>query len=202
MDYQEYLKYKNSENWLSLKDLPSEQWLNIEGFENKYQISNWGRVKSLLRPGTNSGTRKTKILKPWHDKCGYALVGLTNRKIIRICYLSHRLVAKAFIPNPENKPVINHKNNIHDFNHVSNLEWMTSKENACHARDNHYMENARHRGSKNGFSKLIESQVIEIRQLFKSGQTNKTKLSQIFGVTDVLIGKIIRNEIWKHVQIN
>lgn len=90
-----------------------EIWRNIKDYPD-YQVSNMGRVKSL----GNNKTRKEKILKLQSDKDGYVIVGL-NSKTFKV----HRLVAQAFIPNPNNYPVVNHKNEIKDDNRVENLEW-------------------------------------------------------------------------------
>lgn len=115
-----------------------EVWEDIEGFEN-YQISNLGRVKSKerytkIKNGVMS-LRKEKILKLSHNKKGYAQTVLyKNKKPITVKI--HRLVAQAFIPNPENKPQVNHKDGNKDNNFVNNLEWLTDKENKQHAIKN------------------------------------------------------------------
>ena len=112
------LKMQQSE--LSKRD---EIWLDIEGYEGRYLVSNFGRVKSLI---TN------KILNQYKDRYGYLRVILSLNGKQKI-YLVHRLVAKAFIPNPENKLEVNHKDGNKENNHVDNLEWVTSKENVKHA---------------------------------------------------------------------
>lgn len=95
-----------------------EEWRTILGFEN-YQVSNTGMVRNAITG---------RMLKQRKDKYGYLVVALYKRssnKWIKV----HRLVALAFIPNPENKPCVNHKNEIKDCNAVWNLEWMTVAEN-------------------------------------------------------------------------
>ena len=98
-----------------------EIWCDIDGYEGLYQISNKGRVKSLYKGSE-------RILKLWDNGRGYLRVYLTKEntsKYIRV----HRLVARAFIPNPENKPQVNHKDENKLNNCVENLEWSTAKEN-------------------------------------------------------------------------
>lgn len=99
-----------------------EIWKNIEGYEN-YMVSNLGRVKSL----NYNRTCQERILKPGKNK-GYLQVYLCKDGKIKRFYL-HRLVAKVFIPNPENKPFINHRDETRSNNCVENLEWCTAKYN-------------------------------------------------------------------------
>lgn len=101
-----------------------EIWKDIEGYEQLYQISNLGNVKSL----GNDRARKDKILKPTKNKDGYLFVGL-NKQGNRKNHLIHRLVAKAFLPNPQNLPQVNHKNEIKTDNRVENLEFCDAKYN-------------------------------------------------------------------------
>jgi hypothetical protein len=106
-----------------------EVWRDIVGYERLYQVSNWGRVKSLPRNGT---IKEERILKPRVTKNGYLYVHFRNGNISKYVKI-HRLVAEAFIPNPENKPQVNHINGNKLDNRVDNLEWNTASENTMHA---------------------------------------------------------------------
>ena len=102
-----------------------EIWKNIVGYEGKYQISNLGRVKSLK---DRYGYRE-RILKPSTNKRGYKKVVLVKVGEKRKTFLVHRLVAEAFIPNPNNYSEVNHKDENPSNNNVDNLEWCTRKYN-------------------------------------------------------------------------
>lgn len=101
-----------------------EEYKDIEGYIGLYQVSNMGRVKSL----GNDKASKEQILKPAKDKGGYLCVKLYKQGKIKF-YFIHRLVAEAFIPNPNNLPQINHIDEDKTNNTISNLEWCTSKYN-------------------------------------------------------------------------
>lgn len=101
-----------------------EQWKSIQGYDGEYSISSYGRVKSFKR-------NEPVILRQSRNQRGYKQVAL-NSKTTKV----HRLVAEAFIPNPENKLQVNHKDSDKTNNHVDNLEWMTNLENFTHSVDN------------------------------------------------------------------
>lgn len=109
-----------------------EVWKDIEGFEGLYQVSNLGNVRSLDRYVSHlSGgecLKKGRILKPYIDKDGYKKVILCKYGEKRL-QVVHRLVAQTFIPNINNLPFINHKDENKTNNRVDNLEWCTQKYN-------------------------------------------------------------------------
>lgn len=109
----------------------NEIWKDIPGYEGYYQVSNLGRVKSLSRIVANplgAYISKERILKLTHRKDGYINTSLLKDKVAKKMFV-HRLVAMAFIPNPNNYPDINHKDENPSNNCVENLEWCTEKYN-------------------------------------------------------------------------
>ena len=108
-----------------------EIWKDIEGYEGLYQVSNMGRVKSVERmkwSGKCYYKAPERILKPRKNGGGYLVVMLSKNGKVKTCRV-HRLVATAFIPNPNNLPQINHIDENKGNNHMENLEWCDSKYN-------------------------------------------------------------------------
>lgn len=113
-----------------------EEWRSIKGYEGKYEVSSFGRVKSLSRfkcllHGKEKNTHE-KILKFDQHKNGYLFVHLYNNGSKR-AYSVHRLVAEAFIPNTRSLPQINHIDGDKTNNNTDNIEWCTAKENNLHS---------------------------------------------------------------------
>lgn len=181
-----------------------EEYKDIEGYEDLYQISNYGNVKSLpkkWKAGNGSNQHHNGKLLVFSIDKGYARVFLfknENKKRFSV----HILVAKHFIPNPENKPEVNHKDGIKINNFVNNLEWNTSKENIKHAFSTGLHKILK--GSQVGSSKLTEEQVLYIRNITKNNiKVEKgfwKNLAKEFNVFPSAISKIKNNQHWKHLQ--
>src|SRR5690606_12792762 len=115
-----------------------EVWKDIKGLEGRYQVSDHGRVRSLDRETpVNGGIRfsKGRMLNTRLDRYGYSKISFTLGKGKKRHSTIHRLVASAFIPNPNNLPQVNHKDGDKTNNHVNNLEWCTGEHNIKHAKD-------------------------------------------------------------------
>lgn len=176
----------------------TEIWKDIEGYEGFYMASYSGKIKSLDRfVNCNKGSKqpkKGKILKPFLNRKGYPIVDVPMnglRKTISV----HILITKTFVPNPENKPQVNHKDGNKLNSAAWNLEWCTNKENITHASINGLL--IRPKGEKHSLAKLTEKQVIEIRSL-----QNKMKRKDIaikFNVGRSNIDMILANQTWRHL---
>lgn len=176
----------------------TEEWKDIEGYEGFYQISNLGRVKSL---GGWCGTskRKEKIRSTSLTFDGYVKARLIHQgkdKTMRV----HRLVAEAFIPNPENKDTVNHMDGNKQNNTVSNLEWVDRTEQMLHAYDLG-LKTSRV-GSHNSNAKLTDEQVREIRKNYipYSKEFGTVALAEKYGVTNRVIGLVVKNKAYQNVK--
>ena len=128
-----------------------EIWRPIEGYEGLYEVSNLGRVRSLDR--FYYRLHKGKVLSPTKDRYGYLTVTLNcngKSKTIKI----HRLVAQAFLPNPDNLPQVNHKDEVKSNNCVDNLEWCSAKYNVNFGtRQERYRNTMLEKGHWSGLSR-------------------------------------------------
>jgi methyl coenzyme M reductase gamma subunit len=163
----------------------------IEGFEG-YFIDEFGNMFGNKKYFQNKN-RELRKLKGGLDRKGYPIISLyTNGK--RYQKKVHRLVAQAFIPNPENKETVNHINGIKTDNRVVNLEWCTQSENNQHAYDTGLQVGQK--GIKNGASKLTEEQVLLIREDTRI----LGKIAMDYGVSNALICCIKKRKRWGHLK--
>lgn len=145
---------------------------------------------SIFFDGTVINDKRSLSLKTFKSKGGYVRVSIRSKK-----YLVHRLVAITFLDNPENKPEVNHKDGNKDNNHYSNLEWVTASENIKHG---HSIGLNNQKGSKNNSSKLMESDVLKIRNLYSEGN-NLTTISKLFNIDVSNVYYIVNRKTWRHI---
>jgi len=180
-------------SYVTMQTRQKEEWKDIKGFEGLYQVSNLGQIKSLYFTSnkTKKKYRRDKILKQQKDKQGYMTIRLSYFGKDKT-YKTHRLVAKTFIPNIENKLEINHIDGNKANNIVSNLEWTTRSENQKHAykyglqtqtekMKRHSVEMGKTYGKINGsktgkdnIKKAIEAKKIKVNQYSLNGRLLKT----------------------------
>lgn len=164
-----------------------EIWKDIEGYEGLYKVSNLGRIKSFYHGG--------KIMKPDVSNHGHLRVKLSKSGKLKR-YLVHRLVARAFIPNSENKPQINHIDADPTNNSVDNLEWSTQSENIKHA---YKIGNKNRQGENHHTNKLTRNDVLDIRNAYKLGCFFQREIAEAYDVGQDLISKIVNKKIWTHI---
>lgn len=184
--------------------MEQEIWKPVVGFEGYYEISSIGRLKSVKRSyEVNGRWNKThirhmeeKLYKPYMAKTGYwdVFIHLHGRHRQSI----HRMVAKAFIPNPGNKGYVNHINSIRTDNRVGNLEWVTHQENMMHGYLHGSLRIPASVGQDNGRAVLTNEQVLEIRKLYKEGMRPK-QLIEKYQLKKATLEGVIYNTKWKHL---
>lgn len=169
----------------SIEDLPSEIWLGVP-FHKDYFVSTCGRLKSV-----KGG--KPKILKPKLFN-GYFMVSLYTDNIQYQLFL-HRIVAKVFLPNPDNKPQVNHRNGIKTDNRVENLEWVTQSENQLHA----YSTGLQGAGENGYQAKLTNDQVEWARENYVCGskEFGSVALAKMLGISQSALFEILVGQTYK-----
>ena len=158
--------------------MATEYWKPVAGYEDLYEVSDLGRVKGpkgIVKPKpTNNGYVRTEL---WCK-------GVRERPSI------HRLVAKIFVPNPENKPQVNHIDGDRLNNAAANLEWCTAQENSIHA-----VHLRQKWGTNVATAKLTDNDVIAIRVLSAKGIPG-TWIAKTFGITNAQVSHIVLRQHW------
>lgn len=167
-------------------------WKDIKGHEGLYQVSSDGQIRSYKKIKGIWQTLKWNI-----GKDGYARLHI-GRGSTRKRMFVHRLVAETFLAKDTSRPFVNHKNGIKTDNRVENLEWCTRKENSQHAFK--LGLNIGRKGEDHiNISVLTEEQVLEIREMYKTGNYIQTELAEIFKVKQAHISSIVLRKVWKHI---
>ncbi|MGJ1211954.1 NUMOD4 domain-containing protein [Sphingobacterium multivorum] len=175
-----------------------EIWLPVPNYPN-YEVSNLGRVKTLQRAmkskaGSIAAVNE-KIMKGSFSRDGYPIVKISNqfgKKILKV----HRLVAMAFIPNPDNKPQVNHINGVKTDNYTDNLEWVTGKENVTHGYQTGLIK-ASH-GESHYLAKVTDEQVLQIRRMRSEDKLTHQAIADLIGVSRSIVTSILSNKTHRH----
>jgi hypothetical protein len=175
-----------------------EIWKSIPGYDDFYEVSNHGRVRSYYK-GSRGRSEEPKLKKTPVFAAGYPYVNLHKPagkpKVVPV----HRLVAMVFIANPDNKPCVNHIDGNKENNYCGNLEWVTYSENAFHAYEIGLRVKEGQKGEESASSKLTNEEVLSIRKIYKKGNAGHRDLARKFGVSKTQIGHIVRHEQWTHI---
>lgn len=166
------------ENWRIIEECPY------------YLISNMGNVKKLK----NLNNMKT------YDRGGYTRIDLydsRNKKYLKRSV--HRLVAEAFIPNPLNKPQVNHIDGDKDNNSINNLEWCTASENMKHAFKTGLNVPNPLKGEDSHNSKMTDEKVMLLREMYDSGEFLLKELAEEFNISISVAWRIAKRNTWKHI---
>lgn len=175
-------------------------WKPVKGYEDYYEVSDQGEVRTIERYvelPTHRYVKRQKMLTQFDDGRGYKHVKLYDGKGNPKSFTVHKVVAITFIDNPNNYIEINHIDHNKHNNCVDNLEWITRSENVKHS---YKMRDPKtYKGSGNKNSKLTEEQVIQMREEHKTGEFTYKQLADKYSVGTTLVGYIIKNQVWKHV---
>jgi hypothetical protein len=172
--------------------MSGEVWSFI--LNGNYLVSDLGRIIRSERITTSNRPLKRKVLNPSKTSTGYLEVCLSI-KGVKKNYRVHRLVAKAFLENKENKPCVNHKNSIRSDNRAVNLEWVTVKENNIHAFEKGNGNTKK--GNESNLSKLNSRQVMKIYKDLNYTSKLQKDIAIEYNVTRQLISKIKTKKAWK-----
>ena len=168
-----------------------DTWVDCEN-NTSYQVNTLGQVRSKdkkVKSKNNSiAIKKGKLLSASNFN-GYLGYKFSNQSKLTTV-LAHILVAKAFIPNPNNLPCVNHKDGNKHNNNIDNLEWCTYSENMYHASKNKLTKT----GEKHYNSKITDSQLIEIKEKYKTGNYSHSSLAKEYNCTKQNITMILNNK--------
>lgn len=169
-----------------------EIWKDVVGYEGRYEISSLGSVKSL----NYNKTGKPKLLAKIFHHSGYLCTCLNRGGKVKWIYV-HRLVAIAFIPNPNGYDQVNHINSNKSDPRLENLEWCNQSQNRRHAQDAGFVFIPK--GQEKWQAKLKDSDIPKIRNLSLSGLDYPT-IAKMFNVSRQAIGFVVTRKTWSHIK--
>lgn len=181
-----------------------EQWLPVQRLEDRYEISDWGRVRSIARTTDRQGIAQRVQGKLIAQRLAKSKRGLPRWQVTlitptgRIHRLTHRLVAEAFCNRPAGCDVVNHLDNNPQNNHASNLEWTTLAGNSKHAQQQGRLRLPQTNGEANAHSRYTEMQATAVIERLQKGQPRAIIASEL-AVSKSFIAEIACGRAWKHL---
>jgi hypothetical protein len=180
-----------------MENYSEEVWKNLElgDFDNgvKYEISNFGRIKSYAYDKENGRLLKGGVVQ------GYPMVAFTKYNEKRISRYIHKLVAEAFLERSSSEQLyIIHLDFDKKNNFFRNLKWATKQEKEAHLNRNPKFIASK---KKIKYSKLSETDVIRIKQMLSRGKTRLRVIAKQFGITHTQLNRIRKGENWAHVKL-
>lgn len=179
-----------------------ERWKPIKGLEDRYEVSDHGKIRSIPRIALRSNgvtqTVRGKIIAQRNSGIyGHKMISL-NTPEGRIHRSVHRLVAEEFCEKPEGCNVVNHLDSDPTNNHWSNLEWTTPSGNHLHMREKGRGKVPRLKGEEVYTSKYTESQALKVIEELKTGEKHRV-IADKLGVSKCFVDEISRGKGWKHL---
>lgn len=179
--------------------MEQEVFKPITGYEKLYEVSNYGRIKSLGKSWSTKGKgrrTKTDTILAHSNNSGYRRVTLSNNSSKK-SFSVHTIVAKEFCENPNKLPIVNHKNSKRDDNYFENLEWTTYKGNAVHA----FNSGTRlgRKGELHHNVRYSERDIRIIRKLYLDGKYSQREIAEMFEDYQSNICRIIGGKRWQHI---
>jgi len=159
------------------------EWQPVSGYAGKYEVSKCGLVRKA------DGT----LVGQWPNDQGYMIVRLANP---RSQHRVHRLVAAAFVANPDALDVVNHIDGNRSNNCADNLEWCTQRHNLDHAEKSGRLQRSYWRGKRSPNARLSDKTASAIRQAYASGHGSMAALAKKFGTSKRTVGRIINGETY------
>lgn len=188
--------------------MENEIWADAFGFEDHYEVSNHGNIRSKAVFIPHDGNwnedlggyiKHKKLHKVQINRYGYVTKKLCKYGGCKRT-LVHRLVARAFIPTDDYKQQINHIDGNKQNNHVSNLEWCSPSFNIKHAWATGLMTNEHTIGSKHHKAKINEADVLVIRDSYKNKVKTKKELAAEYGLSEASVSDVLYKRTWRHVE--
>lgn len=157
------------------------KWMPVNGYESQYEVSEDGQVRKTLG----------RDLKQYLNDQGYALIRVSGpRRVLRV----HRVVAEAFLPNPDGLPFVNHIDCVRDNNSVNNLEWCTQWENLNHSQRLGRMQRNYWIGRRSPNATIPADVVTKIRDDYALGGVSWATLAERYGTNKRTVGRIVSGE--------